>query len=121
MILEKSELDQCITWGTGLNAGPWALPPEMLTHCACEEPGDLHFNQQLGEFPWEPLAQEHLGVFPNSEVLGNHLCLEVRISQSYPRAICPSPEGGAPREIMRMAHCGKEGCLSLGWSEGRFP
>ena len=47
---------------------------------------NLHCNQCLREFPWEPLAWEHLGVFPNSEVLGNHLCPEARISHNYPRA-----------------------------------
>lgn len=49
MILEKSELDTLlhIIWGS---LGLWGL-------------GNLHFNQCLREFPWEPLAPEDLGVF----------------------------------------------------------
>lgn len=66
ILKQKSELDQSATdhlrhW---LKYRFLGLTLEMLAHLVCVRPGNLYFNQCLREFPWGPLAPEHLGVFP---------------------------------------------------------
>lgn len=90
VVEQCSELDQSAAQHLGrwLKCRFLGPPPEMLAYLVWGRPGNLRFNQCLREFPWETLAPEHLGVFPNPEVpgKGNHLCPSPG-SVGYPRAL----------------------------------